>query len=143
MNEYTLRITGDDVEVEWKVRAPSRYEAAERSRKAFAEALEGMAGETGERVGPLYGLKVLVGDPERIDRRHVVDGPYEEEYDRCPECGHEPVESIGEPCRIAERSMPVQDYYGDGARYVSVGVHDQGWHCPECGAGDMEPCVHD
>ena len=61
----------------------------------------------------------------------------------CPECGAAPVRLTGESCQRATGKMPVEDYYGDGSKYVPLGYHDQGWECPDCGEMDAEPCVHD
>lgn len=148
MDEYTLRMTckDPDVQVKWKVRASSRGEAVEASRAFFAAAPGGedasRAPERGGTAGEPYGLSVLFLEPDEIDRRSVVDGPYDE-ADRCPECGYAPVEVLGEPCAVAERSMPVLDPHGDGSSSVPVGVHRTGWRCSRCGEGDAGPCVHD
>lgn len=61
----------------------------------------------------------------------------------CPECGASPVRLIGESCQRATEKMPVEDYYGDGSKYVAVGSHNQGWECAACGETDAEPCIHD
>jgi rubredoxin len=72
----------------------------------------------------------------------IVEGPYDDDQ-KCPACGHAPLEELGESCEVAEQKMTLEDYYGDGTRFVRVGAHDTGWRCPECGEMDADACVHD
>lgn len=62
---------------------------------------------------------------------------------KCPKCGSVNVEVLGEDCQTAERSFPIQDYYGDGSKYVHIGYHHNGYKCVDCGDADADVCIHD
>ena len=65
---------------------------------------------------------------------------------RCLTCGSESVEKVSLSCAEAVevgKGFQTVDYYGDGSKFVPIGVHFDEWRCVACGDTDAEPCIHD
>ena len=64
----------------------------------------------------------------------------------CQKCGSSNIEKVSASCADALASgkgFRTEDYYGDGSKFVAVGVHHDIYECQECGDQDAEPCIHD
>jgi predicted RNA-binding Zn-ribbon protein involved in translation (DUF1610 family) len=145
VNTYRFHVGNAEeggAEMWFTVEAGSRWDAVQKVKEAFEKASEGVPVLEAETLpGGIEGVAVWV-DPKTISKDDIVEGPYDEN-EKCPSCGHAPLEALGEPCEVAEQSMRVQDYYGDESVFKAIGAHNTGWRCPECGEEDADVCVHD